>query len=219
MKLRSVLNWTLLTVNGILFACLMTLAWNHRHEIFGSPFQRRVEDDAKKMGMNVYLAKFPFAVFTPVDSSSANHFALFRYDPPLVVSAESPKMVPDEGVAGETNDARTTAMLHIGEEFSLIVDYAYSSSGGYRVHDVQVVRDVDDGRECFFDFGSDGTYDFHMFQMFQDGMYLASKHEVWFQSRWVEVKETMGRYRKRLADGQEVLFDVQLGKWRAVADH
>ena len=103
--------------------------------------------------------------------------------------------------------------MMLGHEVVITVEYSYSASGGCQVHDLFLMKWIDDRNEQFVDKKADGSYDIlHI----SDPNTQADRDYVFYEGQWREVEEYVGYYRSRLVDGEEVMFDMESGKWLPV---
>jgi hypothetical protein len=205
MRCRYVVNGILCCCNTLLFLLLLVMFLGHRGELPWDPFIRKAESDAVKMGMDVWFAKFPFALFVARDSPKGESFTLLKYDPPVIFSADK--------IEGESiGTGKHSIMLHLGEDFSIVIHFSASEADISEIHELELVKDNERQRVALFDMNADGWPDF---RIVRDKTLDTSQEYVSYERDWREVKDTIGKYEKKLVDGEEVVFDMQAGQWRS----
>lgn len=207
MRLPTLLNWMLLTVNVLTFAFLLCFSLMPPWPPPWNPSVRRAQADANVMGMDVFCARSPFAISVAKDFSGSGSFMFIRYGQPISLLTQP--------VEEENGGATSSAAMMLGHEVVISAKHSYSSGGACQVHALSLMRWIGGRNEQFVDENADGSYDT---RHVRDLKTQTGCDYVFYEGDWQEVAEVVGYYRSRLVDGQVVSFDMESGKWCSVRD-
>jgi len=160
------------------------------------------------LGMNVYVAREPFALFVNKEFPSDKAFMLARYGSPADIAISEQLDTPVEN-----NDPsimkRELSVDLVDTDFSMKCRYhVYSQTGNVEVVRFEVYRDD----HAFFDLNADGAFD----SLVTTGKNGNGTVHVSYQGEWREVDPALPQdaHHKRLLGGKAVVFDADQGVWK-----
>ncbi len=207
MRLRSIVNWTLLCLNALLCAILLFILLVHLGWIHSGPFVHLNETDQAILNQDVYWAKGPFVFLVDKDFPRNESFTLFQQDKQLSVSTKDlcAWLKPKEW---------NYISVVINPDFSISCDYSIAGGKAF-VHELMLSHRKNGLRESLTDFNADGIFD----RRSTTGEDIHENHGyVWYHGIWREIMggekgPNQDEYDEQLLDGTRVSFDVKSGQW------
>jgi len=218
MRQRSILNWVLLSLNGMLFVFLLARSLLCQRDRALEPAAMRATARAmaayEELGISgdIYCAKGPFALVVAKNYPSNPSFDFFHYGLGINLSLD--------GLLHDKADGETHSVtLGLGNDFWFSVDF--SSSGRQpSIGSFMLSRRKNGVHEVLIDYNADGVFDVRQTTHEEEnvrGTY------VWYGGAWRAVAARSPKdfqqteYRMQIIDGERVYFDFESGKWMPIA--
>ncbi len=205
MRIGTALNWTFFCFNVLVLVLLLLMFANFQGIRVSSRDLPEAKNAAAEMGMDVFFAKDPFALFVAKRFPDDASFTFYRHGLGMMLSVDD--------IKGANERTTKDVLFSLGEEVSVSLHYSYSGADRFtlhdlKIHDLMLNRNCGDQYEAIKDFNADGSYDIRStWDMTRD---IGSVY-VFFDNEWQEVEDGAGEYEKKLVDGREVKFDMQIG--------
>jgi hypothetical protein len=216
MRLPSVLNWTLLGINTLVFLLLLMILLTISGWLRAKPTAHRLMDGGAVLGMEVYYEMGPFVLLTGKDFPRDNSFQLMQRCPPL-----NPSMsVLDGKYFAASKEATKHVSMDVAPDFSISCECSLAG-GRVDISDLMLGHKAKGLRETLTDINVDGVFDVRQISDEEGG---ASRLYVSYQGIWREVMggdkdPTQDEFHKQLLDGTRVSFDMQSGRWLSSTDN
>ena len=210
MRLPSVLNWTLLCINVIVFLLLLVMSFAYPGWVRSMPAAHPLRDNGSVLGMEVYYEIGPFVLLTGKDFPDDKSFQLRQRFPPL-----NPSMsVLDGKYFAARNEATKHVSMDMGADFSVSCDCSVAG-GNVDISNLTLGHQRKGLHETLTDLNVDGVFDV---RQTRDGEQGKGRMYVWHKGAWHEVvgfdkDPKQDEYHKRLVDDTRVSFDKTSGRW------
>jgi hypothetical protein len=196
-RLPFILNWILLGSNAVL---LVALAWSW---LSAKGPTEKARASAQLLGMDIYAAKGPFAIFVDKDFPRRYEFTMHDYSRPLVVNVT-------ELDREAHNNPRMSAQIVADPDVAISCDYTLvDDHGSYRalIDNVSLQTKT----AGFDDMNVDGHFDSRV----NHEADLMHRQQIWYDGEWRDVVPAAyeSQYERRLCEVGEVVFDRKTGRW------
>ena len=210
MHLRSIANWALLCFNSVLFVFLLVALVVSRGWWSVNAEARVLPRGEAVLGMEVCREIGPFVLLTGKDFPRTDTFMLVRRGQPCDFSIQNldAKFFFGNGRRAE---------IALGQNFSIAVEYTWSSPNNCKIHKLELSRRDENRSETLFDIGADGTFDVRVVTDTARGQHTGGVY-VWYEGAWRKVmggdrEPEQDEFHNRLLDGTWVSFDARNGRW------
>jgi hypothetical protein len=203
-RVQTFVNIGLLCGNALVFVVLLR-SWL----ISEGREMSQARKDAENLGMDIYFAKDPFAIFVAKTFPQTHTFKVFDYPNLLIMNGSA--------IQDDRHDAATEeAEIILGPDFSITCRYSLSNIDGARkprIHEVLLSINED----AFYDLNADGSYDLRILHDSERGSH---SHEIWYDGQWrgVIAKGQSSTYERELPAIGVVTFDRETGRWTSVKE-
>ncbi len=207
MRLPTFPSWVLLCTNAVLLGMLLlSLLLSDGWHPARLARHRAPDANADMLNMDVYLTRGPFRLYASRDLPYDQSFWLIQGDEPNRLS------VVAEDATDNTGNSRRKITLALGEghPVSVTISYTTCPANGVQSYELFLGRVSQQYLEGFRDWGADGSFDLRMVRDLEQGI---SRSYVFYEGKWLEVKEFVGKHQRILVTGEEVVFDQQSGRW------